>query len=112
MTEHNFGTKGDVGSRPKRQTTLLGTRKEGGIRLLSVNPRGEARPRGRGAPQRKAELEKREGNKYGREEPQLVGLRPKATLTPKAMLKGPPHLGSCPPSPRTGCRYEEGTGGN
>ena len=25
MTEHNFGTKGDVGSRPKRQTTLFGT---------------------------------------------------------------------------------------
>ena len=80
MTELNFGTKGDVGSRPKRQTTLFGTRKEeGGARLLRVNPRGEAGPGGRGAPQRKAELGKQEGKKYRkrpREEPQLVGLRP------------------------------------
>ena len=51
-------------------------RREG---LLRVNPRGEAGSRGRGAPQRKAELGKQEGNKYRkrpREEPQLVGLRP------------------------------------
>ena len=102
-----FGTKGDVGSRPKRQTTLFGTHKEeGGTRLLSVNPKGEAGPRGRGAPQRKAELGKPGGNKYGkrpREEPQLVGLRPHSKA---------PHLGACPPSPGTGYRYKEGTGGN
>ena len=62
------------------QTTLFGTHKEeGGAHLLSVNPGGEAGPEGQGAPQRKAELGKREGIKYRkrpREEPQLVSLRP------------------------------------
>ena len=107
MTEHGFRTKGDVGSRPKRQTTLFGThKKEGGARLLRVNPRGEAGPEGRGAPQRKAELGKREGNKYMQEEAQ------RGTTTSRPTLKGPPHLGACPPSPGTGCRYKGGTGEN